>query len=126
MYFKRLLTIIDNSFIGNWVDQKREIIVETDPGRIYVENVRSFFGFPKKAARALCKFAVMEGLLEEWITVDCPNMQCRRSIAEVSFQDELKDEYKCTNCQVNSREPYIHSREEVNITTFYKLSSHAE
>ncbi|HRD40962.1 MAG TPA: hypothetical protein PLC65_20200, partial [Bacteroidia bacterium] len=57
----KLYQIIDRSFIGKFVERKLSIIENTDPERIYVENIRSFYNMPSFAAKTLCELAVREG-----------------------------------------------------------------
>lgn len=122
MWLKKLLTKIDETSVGGWVEDKRRTISDTDLDRIEVENVRSFFGLTTGLARGLCDLAVRDGVLKKLIAVECPNEICRRTIKTVSPDASLEDEYTCTACEFAGREPYIFDVEDVKTRVFYQLS----
>lgn len=68
----RFFDAIDRTPIGAFVARKREIVENTDPNRISVENVRSFFSIPRWLAAFLCEMAVREGAFAKHKAVHCP------------------------------------------------------
>lgn len=126
MWLKKLLTTIDETSVGDWVENKRKIVSDTDLERIDVENVRSFFGLTTDLARGLCDLAVRDGVLEKFIAVECPNTMCRRTITTVSSDESLENEYSCVNCRFAGREPHIFDSEDVKTRVLYRLSRHLQ
>jgi hypothetical protein len=73
MWFKRFLQLIEKSPLGAALEKRRELLEFTgEPGRIYVENVRSFFGVSHRVARAMCDLAVRQGFFERCAAFLCP------------------------------------------------------
>jgi hypothetical protein len=126
MWLKKLLTTIDETSVGDWVENKRKVISDTDLDRIDVENVRSFFGLTTDLARGLCDLAVRDGVLEKFIAIECPNSLCRRTLTTVSLDESLEDEYLCVNCEFAGREPYIFDSEDVKTRVLYRLDRHSK
>ena len=67
MLLDGFLRLIDSPLIRRFVSRKRAAIEAIDPQRIYVENIRAFFGFPHVLTRVLLEAAVREGALERRI-----------------------------------------------------------
>jgi transcription elongation factor Elf1 len=96
-----------------------QLMASTDPDRIYVENVRSFFKLPKKVAWLLCEMAVKEGYFKKEIALTCPN--CQRVIKTVKQVDK-NEKISCINCEINEESIYEFRAEELNKIEFYKLN----
>lgn len=119
MLLQRFLNLIDHSAIGRFVARKEELIEQLDPSRIYVENVRSFFGVPSSIAQAWCELAVREGIFARRFGVLCP--QCQRLILTVEHEDQIPDKIVCEVCERNECDRYEFARSEVATLVFYKL-----
>ena len=63
MLLQKFLNLIDATPIGRVVANREELIEQLDPERIYIENVRSFFGISYSLARLLCEMAVESNYL---------------------------------------------------------------
>jgi hypothetical protein len=121
MLLQRFLNLIDETPVGRLVEKKEELIDQLDPERIYVENVRSFFGIPFSLARLLCEMAVREGLFLRRYGVMCP--QCDRIITSAESERELPEKLKCEVCEINERDRYEYDVKECTVITYYKLNS---
>ena len=113
--------LIDSPLIRRFVNRKREAIEGIDPQRIYVENVREFFGVPQALARLSLEAAVREGALERRIGVLCPyNMHI---VASYSSEEAVPESVFCLVCEADGREHPSHPQDELRRQTFYKLVS---
>lgn len=106
-----------NKFFKN----KTRIIEITDPDRIYIENVRSFFNISSRFAKFLCETAVRQGLFEKKIAVECTNEDCKRIIKVFDVSEELPDELTCIVCETEGKEIYTYQKDNYKIIEFYKL-----
>jgi len=106
MWLERFFELIDKSPIGNFVKKRRELLENTDPNRIYVENIRAFFNIPTRLARWLCNLAVNEGSFEHYYVVICPNEECERVIVEVAENEKVPTQIACEVCEGLGRDPY--------------------
>lgn len=121
MLLDRFLRLIDSPLIRRFVDRKRAAIEAIDPQRIYVENIRAFFGFPHGLTHVLLEAAVREGALERRIGVLCPH---ERHIVESFSSEEAVPEFvSCLACEAQGRENFEHARDDLARQTFYKLVS---
>ena len=100
---------------------KAKIIEITDPDRIYIENIRSFFNISSRFAKFLCETAVRQGLFEKKIAVECGNEDCKRIIKVFNINEELPDYLDCIVCQAEGREKFRFYKKDYNIIEFYKL-----
>jgi hypothetical protein len=120
MSFEKFFERIDRSWLGSFVSRKREIVENTDPGRIYVENVRAFFSVPYGVARAMCDLAVREGSFVRVFAAHCPT--CDRTIATFATKDAIPAELECDHCEIEGREPWRFPRSAVFAQPVYALS----
>lgn len=121
MWLKKFFQIIDKTPIGKFVDKKIELIESTDPDRIYVENIRSFFNLSTPIAKLLCEMAVKDKLFKKKVGVECPN--CGRLIHSYNSNKEIPTRIKCDTCELLEKENYVFSEEKIRKVTFYKLSN---
>lgn len=105
------------------VKKQAELFEQTDPDRIYVENVRSFFRIPSKLAKLLCELAVRERLFVKMYGYYCPNNTCSRLIYSSQTKEELKDKLKCSLCESLEVYPYSFLESELEIMEFYQLKN---
>lgn len=97
-------------------------IKDIDPGKIFVENVRSVYKIPQFAARVLCEMAVQDKLFEKKIGLICPAPTCnKRIIAEFNSFDELPDEVACAVCEGEGLDQFIYKTSELEKIEFYRL-----
>lgn len=99
MSFEQFFDAIDRGWIGRFVSRKREIVERTNPDRIYVENVRSFFSVPYWVAHALCEAAVREGAFLRSYAVHCPT--CDRIVLACGTRDEVPENLTCSTCELD-------------------------
>ena len=121
MSLEGFLRLIDWPPVRRLVDRKREAVEAIDPQRIYVENVRAFFGFPHSVSRFLLETAVREGALERRVGVLCPHD--RHIVESYPSEDAVPESVFCLACESQGREQPDHLRGELEKQTFYKLVS---
>lgn len=117
----KFLQRIDKTFIGEFVSRKQQIIASTDPNRIFVENIRSFFGISTRLATILCELAVRDGILTKKIGVECPNSDCGRLILSVDDLKQIPETIVCQTCELRENHDYEFHVKSVRTTTFYQL-----
>jgi hypothetical protein len=100
---------------------KAKIIENTDPDRIYIENIRSFFNISSKLAKFLCDIAVRQGLFEKKIAVECINEDCKRIIEVFNSSQELPEKLSCIVCEIEGKEVSTFRKEDYKIIEYYKL-----
>lgn len=121
MFLERFLGLISSPPVERFVDRKRKIIEGTDPQRIYVENVRAFFGFPTRVARLLLDAAVREGSLERRVGVLCP--EDRHIVESFATENDVPESVHCMSCEAEGRDVSDHPKGELGRQTFYRLVS---
>ena len=117
----KLLEIIDSTFIGKLISKWQDIIQETDPDRIYVENVRSFFNIPTKVAKFLCELAVRQGLFKRRIGIICENEDCERIILTINDKKDIPSVVECHTCKLRENPNFEQSNADLQTITFYQL-----
>ena len=120
MSLQRFLSLIDKTPIGAFVDRQQELLEQTDPDRIYVENIRAFFGIPFNVARALCDLAVREHIFVRKIGLSCPTDH--RILLVVDSESEIPAKVRCEVCEANERDQYEYNGAELERVVFYKLN----
>nr|WP_321237205.1 hypothetical protein [uncultured Psychroserpens sp.] len=105
----------------NLLSAKKQIIENTDPDRVYVENIRSFFNINSKIAQKLCNVAVKRGFFDKYVEVRCPNDDSTIYSSE-SFE-EIPSQIICQNCQLNEEDNYQFDKKDLKANTFYRLSN---
>jgi len=121
MLLTKFLPIIDKSFIGKTVLNKQKIIEKTDPDRIYIENIRSFFNLPFSAAKFFCELAVKEKIFNRKKGYICPNDDCDRIILSVSDGQAVPDEITCEQCKQKDEDEFVFLTNDLKKLTFYQL-----
>lgn len=121
MSLDRFLRLIDSPIIRRFVDRKRAAIEAIDPQRIYVENIRAFFGLPHALTRVLLEAAVREGALERRIGVLCPHEM--HIVESFSSEEAVPASVPCLACEAHGRQDFDHPRDALTRQTFYKLVS---
>lgn len=121
MSLAKFLQTIEKSQIGRFFDRKRRLIEQLNPDRIYVENVRHIYNMPYFAAKIFCEMAVIDGIFEKKIGVECLNTECGRIVISVSDKKDLPDNILCKNCEILERNKYEFPISDVELITYYKL-----
>jgi hypothetical protein len=101
-------------------DKKADIVEETDPNRIYVENVRSFFNISTRLAKYLCKIAVRQGIFRKKIAVECKNENCTRIIEVYDKEEDIPKEIKCFMCELEGKPEFTFETSHLNIVEYYQ------
>lgn len=101
-------------------DKKATIVEETDPNRIYVENVRSFFNIPTRWARYLCTVAVRQGIFRRKFAVECKNQNCTRIIKVYDKREEIPVELICYTCELDGQSEFSFNTSDLNIVEYYQ------
>lgn len=105
----------------NFLKKKANIVEATDPDRIYVENVRSFFNIPTRWARFLCKLAVRQGFFRRKFAVECKNSSCERIIRVYDNMEDIPESIECITCELNNEEIYAFKTKDLNIIEYYQF-----
>jgi len=117
-----LSEIIDSTWLGNFIRRKADIVLSTDPDKIYVENIRSFFGVNTRIAKAMCEFAVRSGHFSKHVGYICPNSNCRKIIIEVLYNKNInQDNIECLNCLLREERVNSWKLSEIEVIEFYRL-----
>lgn len=124
MSFERFFTTIDNSPIGKLVARKKELVAQTDPERIFVENVRSFFNWPYSMAKLACDLAVREKVFLHRTAYLCKNEDCKRILVVTAAESE--DIVTCEICEALERNQFQFHLKELEPLDLYSLSDLAE
>jgi hypothetical protein len=121
MLLKKFFQKIDDSAVGALVGRKLELLEKTDPERIYVENIRSFFNIPYKLAKLLCELAAREGSFIKKTGLVCPNEGCKRIIRSYANGATIPEKIVCKSCELegNDHEFETSSLEKI---VFYQLN----
>jgi hypothetical protein len=90
-----------------------------DPGKIYIENVRSLYKLPRFAARLLCEMAVQDNLFTKKIGLVCPN--CNRILEEFDSYEQIPNEIECFICNTEEKEQSTFKTADLKKEEFYKL-----
>lgn len=101
--------------------KKSEIIQDTDPSKIYVENIRRYFDTNTNEAKRLCDIAVKEGLLKKFYGIECKT--CNRIIERFDSKNDIPTNIECIICMHEGREVFSFSREEIEVVEFYQFIS---
>jgi hypothetical protein len=120
MLLLKLFHIIDNSFIGRSVEKRMNILASTDPNKMYLENIRSFYHIPKSLAQLLCNMAVKERLFIKKIEITCPH--CGRCLMEVDKRSEIPESISCDVCELNEVENFEFNPTKLTTMEFYSLN----
>jgi hypothetical protein len=123
MLLEKFSDIIERTPIGAAVEKRRQLINNTDPRRIYPENIRSFFHIPMALAKFACELAVREGLFEKLIGFYCPNDDCQRLLAAVPEGQVPKATLQCEHCELLERPQHSFRSGECRQIVFYRLAS---
>lgn len=117
----KLLEVIDKTKIGKWVSKKQEQIENTDPQKIYVENIRAFFGVSTKIALYMCDSLVKQKKLSKHIGYICPNDNCKKIIFSEPYGNTIrKKSIDCINCEIRGEEIYNFGKSSLSTVFFYK------
>lgn len=119
MQLGKFLKRIDSSWLGKVVSKKQNIIIKTDPDRIFVENVRSFFNIKHSFAKLLCEAAVKEKVFKKQIGLECPHD--KNILKSYNVDEKLDDSLECTICLALEREQYIYQLKDLIKITYYQL-----
>lgn len=119
MLLEKFSNIIERSPVGAAVDYRKRLIQETDPNRIYIENISSFFSISYKLAQWLCDLAVKEGAFEKRIGVFCPN--CEALLADFGEQEKLPYAVTCESCQMMDERNFEFKTSECRTIIFYRI-----
>ncbi|HCT29455.1 MAG TPA: hypothetical protein DIW31_01685 [Bacteroidales bacterium] len=114
---------IDKSFIGRFIDKRLKIIASTDPERIYVENVRSFYGVKTSVAKIFCEMATKDNLFRKNFAVNCPNDSCQRVIVTFNSKHDIPESIICEHCQLLEKDKFEFRKDELKVVEFYKLNT---
>jgi hypothetical protein len=90
-----------------------------NPGKIFVENVRSVLNVSHKRARLYCEMAVLDKVFEKRLGIVCP--QCGRIISEFDIHALLPPKISCSVCEHNDEEIFEFETAILQKKVYYKL-----
>ena len=126
MSLEKFFNLIDNSFVGRFVSKKAELVRSTDPNRIYVENIRSFFNINTFMAKFFCEMGVKEGILVKNIGLVCPNEEDGRIIKSMSYSDfkakSGEEMIVCDLCELNGLDDYEFKLKDLRTIIYYSIN----
>lgn len=120
MLRKALYQAINKSILGSFFEERFKIVSKTDPNRIYVEQLRSFFGFNTSFTRLLCRMAVKEELFIQKIGIECP--KCGRQIMSCDDELQIPHEITCETCELLEERKFRFTKNEFISIPFYQLN----
>lgn len=120
MSLAKFFQTIDDSFIGKFINKRVDVLEQTNPERIYVENIRRFYNMPHKAAKFFCDMAVHQHLFNKKYGVKCP--QCEKNLLSVDYTIEIPDTLHCDNCELEERELFDFPKQSCQVVEFYQLN----
>lgn len=121
MSLEKFFNIIDSSFLGRIIAKKQEIIEMTDPERIYIENIRSFFNMPYTLAKGLCELAVKEKVFKKRVGYLCPNEDCDRLLKSFDLSANEQEILTCYQCQLKQKENFEFPLNQLDSIVYYQL-----
>lgn len=103
-----------------FINRKAKIVESTDPDKIYVENIRSFFGITTRMAKYLCEVAVKNGVLKKQYGVVCKNDSCKRIIKRYDKREDIPQGISCKTCELMEEVVFDFNIEELEVLEFYQ------
>lgn len=101
-----------------FLNRKAKIVESTDPDKIYVENIRSFFGITTRMAKYLCEVAVRNGVFKKYYGVECKS--CSRIIERFESKECIPNKINCVICEYEGKDNFVFNKEELEIIVFYQ------
>jgi hypothetical protein len=98
-----------------------QIINAIDPGKIYVESIRSILKVSTLKARTICEMAVQDNLFLRKVGVICPNDG--RIIEEYEKESQIPEHITCKICELEDVHPCTFETKDLKTVIFYKLNS---
>ena len=120
MWLHKFFQIIDNSFVGRFIDKRLDLIGATNPDRIYVENIRSFYNLTTPIAKTFCEMAVKENLFKKRFGVECP--KCGKLIEHYASELDIPENIVCDTCQLLEEDNHNFKKSEIVEIVFYQLN----
>ncbi|RDI13201.1 hypothetical protein [Flavobacterium sp. AG291] len=105
---------------NRFLKRKAAIVENTDPDRIFVENVRSFFNIPTRWARFLCDMAVRQGILRKKYSIECGNEECGRIIKSYDRKSDIPEKIVCRTCELEGYPKFEFETDKLNIVEYYQ------
>lgn len=121
MLSEKFWNLINRTPIGSIVDKRINIMENTNPDRIYVENIRAFYNLPYPLAKTLCEVAVKEHVFRKKIAVFCPNSNCNRLIKSYNIGEEQDETLTCTQCLLREEEEHSFNTKDLQKEIYYQL-----
>lgn len=104
--------------LKKFIDRKTEAYKKLDPERIYIENIRAFFGISYGIAKLLCEMAVKEGVFGKKYGLVCPN--CGRIIKSYDSTKNFPKDLECEICESLDLS-YRFNLANIEVKPFYRL-----
>lgn len=95
--------------INNWAD----------PGKIFVESVRSVLQTSRDKAKIYCEMAVRDDVFKKVIGIECPN--CKKILKEYDSLENIPKKISCEICEADDKQVYEWDISELPKLFYYKL-----
>jgi len=102
-----------------FLEKRIKIVEGTEPGKIYIENVRSFFNLPQKSAEFICDYGVAIGMFKKKFAFTCPN--CDSIIETTSNIGSVNHQIKCENCLMQELDDFQFDPSQLTPKQYYLL-----
>ena len=103
-----------------FLNRKAKIVADTNPDKIFVENIRSFFNTSTREAKRICDIAVEEGVMKRKFAVRCKNKNCERIIQVFDSVEEIPETVYCRTCDIDGEEKSTFQTTELIIDEYFQ------
>jgi hypothetical protein len=119
MSLQRFLTKISSLLPGESFSGDLQALGRLNPGKIYLENVRSILGVSSQSAQRICETAVRQGLFSRGVEVVCPDGAVA---ASAESEQRLPEIVRCWREANGEYEEVFVSSNKLPRVVFYRLS----
>ena len=122
MSFRKFLETIKLPFIIKVDERRSAVLLNTNPNRIFLENVRSYYNTSTIIAKTLCKMAVKDGRFIKKVGIMCPNENCERIIISYDDPNHIDQQVTCDHCELIGNPENTFAAENLETIEFYQLA----
>jgi hypothetical protein len=105
---------------GKFLNKKAKIVEETDPDKVFVENIRRYFNISTREAKKICDIAVEEGVMRRKFAITCKNKDCERIIDVYKSLDNIPHEVSCLHCELNEKHKFTFDTNDLEIVEYFQ------
>lgn len=118
--FDRFLRTISSVFPSGLSAKETRLLLQLDPRKVYVENVRSIMGVSNREAEKILETAVRQGAFKKLVEVSCPDGTV---VASAEREEDLPPTVRCWHegNEGHLEEFYVDSQS-LRKSTFYRIN----